>query len=290
MRLEAAVGTAGWDETRALALVGARRRRTENGLALAESGDGPPLLLFHGGSGAWNHWIGNLAALSRRFRVLAFDLPGFGLSEDVDSEISNPAYIAKVEAAVEELVAPEAPIHLCGFSFGSMVAASLALSLGTRAAALTLIGPSGFAPPKRTLTLYGPRSLEKRLGRPPGPADLREMHRNNFSQMMLSRPLALSDPLIDLHAWNVARARFNSRRLSWSGDMPRVFGSLRLPSLIVYGELDPSQPPTIAGRVNELLALRPDCEKLGLAEVGHWAPWEAADRVNEALLGFHGSV
>src|SRR3546814_1155899 len=37
-------------------------------------GEGPPLVLLHGGSGSWTHWFRNIPALARRYRVIAADL------------------------------------------------------------------------------------------------------------------------------------------------------------------------------------------------------------------------
>ena len=37
---------------------------------------GAPLVLLHGGSGSWMHWIRNVEDLSRDFMVLVPDLPG----------------------------------------------------------------------------------------------------------------------------------------------------------------------------------------------------------------------
>jgi pimeloyl-ACP methyl ester carboxylesterase len=44
----------------------------------------PILLLFHGGSGSWIHWIRNVLPLSRHFAVYAADLPGLGDSDPPD--------------------------------------------------------------------------------------------------------------------------------------------------------------------------------------------------------------
>ena len=44
-------------------------------------GEGPPLVLLHGASGSWTHWIRNILPLAARFRVLVPDMPGFGDSE-----------------------------------------------------------------------------------------------------------------------------------------------------------------------------------------------------------------
>ncbi len=49
-------------------------------LQLDDEGSGPPLLLVHGFPLDRSMWAGQVAGLSRRARVLAPDLPGFGAS------------------------------------------------------------------------------------------------------------------------------------------------------------------------------------------------------------------
>ena len=42
-------------------------------------GSGPRcVVLFHGGHGAWSHWIRNIPALAERYTVIAADAPGCG--------------------------------------------------------------------------------------------------------------------------------------------------------------------------------------------------------------------
>ena len=42
---------------------------------------GKPLVLLHGGSGSWNHWVCNVLPLSQQRSVWALDTPGLGDSE-----------------------------------------------------------------------------------------------------------------------------------------------------------------------------------------------------------------
>lgn len=47
-----------------------------------EWGQGQPLVLLHGGSGSWTHWLRNLLPLvDAGYRVIAPDIPGFGESD-----------------------------------------------------------------------------------------------------------------------------------------------------------------------------------------------------------------
>src|SRR5262249_61568135 len=43
--------------------------------------EGRPLLLLHGASGSWTHWIRNILPLAEHFQVFAPDMPGFGDSD-----------------------------------------------------------------------------------------------------------------------------------------------------------------------------------------------------------------
>ncbi|WP_048820521.1 alpha/beta fold hydrolase, partial [Streptomyces ipomoeae] len=56
---------------------------TDKKIFVAETGDGPPVLLLHGGgpgaSGVSNY-SRNIAALAKEYRVIVPDLPGYGRS------------------------------------------------------------------------------------------------------------------------------------------------------------------------------------------------------------------
>ena len=46
-------------------------------------GSGEPLVLFHGGSGSWTHWIRNIPELSRHYELWVPDIPGLGEFDEV---------------------------------------------------------------------------------------------------------------------------------------------------------------------------------------------------------------
>ena len=64
----------------------------------------PTLLLFHGGSGSWIHWIRNVLPLSQHFTVYAADLPGLGDSDPPDDVRDVWSVTHCVEHAVKELL------------------------------------------------------------------------------------------------------------------------------------------------------------------------------------------
>ncbi len=264
-------------------------RQTANGVALREFGAGEPLILMHGGAGPWQHWVRNVDRLATAFRVIAIDQPGYGDSSRVEPDISNDDYLALAAAAVTGICTDAPRIHLAGFSFGGLIAAATAVALGPRAASLTMTGGAGYGPPTgRDFTLDSRRRLAGRLGRTPATRELRAMHAENLARLMLWDRSRIDDWAIAMQFRNVERTRFDSRRLSWSGDTPRLIGALTCPVKVIYGEHDAAAIPSIAERFEMCRATRPDIETHIIPACGHWAMYEAPETVNPLLLNFHG--
>ena len=91
-------------------------------------GVGPPLVLLHGASGSWNHWVRNIPALSAGRQVIAPDMPGFGDSGDVAEPHTADALADRVAAGLDAL-APPRPFHIAGFSFGGIIGGLLAIPI-----------------------------------------------------------------------------------------------------------------------------------------------------------------
>jgi pimeloyl-ACP methyl ester carboxylesterase len=264
-------------------------RLTANGVAFREFGAGEPLVLMHGGAGSWQHWVRNVDALATAFRVIAIDQPSYGDSAPVEPDIPNDDYLAVVADAVAEACGDAPRIHLAGFSFGGLIAAAIAVTLGPCAASLSMTGGAGYGPPKgRDFTLDSRRRLAVRLGRAPTEEELRTMHAENLARLMLWDRAMIDDWAIDMQFRNVERTRFDSRRLSWTGDTPRLIGALTCPVKVIYGEHDAAAIPAIAVRFEMCRARRPDIETHIIPACGHWAMYEAPETINALLLEFHG--
>jgi haloalkane dehalogenase len=82
-----------------------RSRRGANGLHYVDEGDGPPLLMIHGNP-TWSFtWRGVIEGLRDRYRCIAVDLPGFGLSRRPAGEygFTPHEHAVVIERFVEEL-------------------------------------------------------------------------------------------------------------------------------------------------------------------------------------------
>jgi pimeloyl-ACP methyl ester carboxylesterase len=268
-------------------------RRTSAGVAYRvfgpEAPGGEPLVLLHGGAGSWLHWVRNVEALATRFRVLAVDAPAYGESAAVPDDITDEGYLRLFHAAVDEMAEGAPRIHLAGFSFGGYVAAELAVRLGPRTASLSMTGGAGYgAPVGRPFTLDSQRRLARRLGRTPTEAELRAMHRDNLAKLMIWDAAKIDDWAVGMQHRNVARTRFDSRRLSWADGTPELIARLSCPVLVLYGEHDAAAIPPIAERITRCRAARPDLESRIIPNCGHWAMYEAPGAVNRLMLDFHG--
>ena len=113
-----------------------------------EWGAGPPLVLLHGASGSWTHWLLNIAGLATRFTVLAPDMPGFGDSDLPAGPQTPDALAAVVSDGIDAVVPRPAPLDLAGFSFGGIIAGLVAARQGPRVRHLVLVGPNGMALPR----------------------------------------------------------------------------------------------------------------------------------------------
>ena len=96
-------------------------------IAVADSGgDEPPLLLIHGNSSAKEAFANQFQAFRERYRVISFDLPGHGVSDNGDPE-KDYSLEAFVDVAEDVLKArgAENP-YVFGWSLGGYIAIELA--------------------------------------------------------------------------------------------------------------------------------------------------------------------
>ena len=136
-----------------------------------EAGEGPPLVHLHGAGGLRltpAHEI-----LARRFRLVAFEMPGFGASPENRRTADMPALAATMAEAAQNLGLDS--YCLMGSSFGGKVALWLALQQPDRVAALVLAAPAAIRPegaqpppgaPALVMRLRGPDrdpDLERRM-------------------------------------------------------------------------------------------------------------------------------
>ncbi|MGY6547855.1 MAG: alpha/beta fold hydrolase [Roseinatronobacter sp.] len=104
-------------------------------------GSGPDLVMIHGANGNARDFSFDLVdRMAGEFRVVAFDRPGFGFSDDFGGVLS-PVEQADILRAAAEVLGVERPIVL-GHSYGGAVAMGWALRAPNDLAGLTLLAPA----------------------------------------------------------------------------------------------------------------------------------------------------
>lgn len=241
----------------------------------------PPLLLLHGGFGSWTHWAANLPGLMLQRCVWTVDLPGLGSSGEMPEPYSTEHFAALLLAGLQKLPGLHTQFELVGFSFGAMIGGHLAALAGEHCTRCTLIGAAGFGDLHVQVPLLPPPTPDTQ------PRESDAIQRENLARLMLYRPEAIDDLAVYIHADNLARHRFRSRKLAGSNDLADVLPAISAQLVGVWGEQDAT-----AGGMDNLLqrkqlfsAAQAGAEFHLLSNVGHWAMYEAPAAINSILLG-----
>ena len=238
-----------------------------------------PLVLLHGGSGSWTHWLRNIDALVATGRELWIpDLPGFGAS-------ALPAVGTDADALVEPLCAGlqalmgEQPVDLVGFSFGGMTAGLLLAAHPRLAQRLVLVGaPAMGVVPKRQFELKAWRHLVD-------PEAQLAVHRHNLAALMLHDPQQIGGLALELHVANMRQDRMPGRRLSGTDILARSLPHIACPVYAIYGRHDTLYRDYMEPLAAAYAAAAPDFRGMTLIEgAGHWVQFEQAQAFNAALL------
>jgi pimeloyl-ACP methyl ester carboxylesterase len=234
-----------------------------------------PIVLMHGGSGSWTHWIKNIEVLSRQYAVWALDIPGFGDSElppgavDVDDLV--PYVVAGLKALFNGV-----PVPIIGFSFGGLLAGFVAAQVPNCVSQLVLVGVPALGLTQKPLVLRGLRPDMDET------AQLK-VHRNNLAVMMIADANSITEDTLHLQMNNVMRDRLKRRRIARGDVMLKLQTQWQCPVWGIWGEQD----ALYKGRLREVQERLSGCDlrRFEIIEnAGHWVQYEAALQFNQLVL------
>jgi pimeloyl-ACP methyl ester carboxylesterase len=264
--------------------VGASRRIEGGGsvFTYSEAGAGTPLVLLHGIGSAARAFDDQLAGLSDRLRVIAWDAPGYGGSTCLAPASPRASdYAAALAAMLDALGIPAC--HLVGHSLGTLIAASFAADHPQRILSLTLASVA--AGQARLPAAEREKALAQRLG------DVVELGPRRMAEQRGPRLLApgATPAMLRRVVETMAAVRpdgfSQAARMLASGDIKADIARLPadIPVQFLYGDADVITPPA---RNLEVAALRPTAPVHVVKDAGHAVYLEQPARFNSIVFDF----
>jgi pimeloyl-ACP methyl ester carboxylesterase len=258
---------------------------------------GPPLVLLHGITTAWQAWMPLLPALMLRWQVFALDLRGHGKSGRVSGRYRLEDYVADLASFLVKQV--ESPAVVIGHSLGGLAAIGAAIPVPDHIRAIVVadspmyresyldrVDPA-YDPALRDLAASG-RSVDEIAAR--------------FAELRICTPgTSVAVRQADIPGNDAAFLRFRARCLAQTDpealqmiidgralhepDLDLVLSQVRCPVLLL--QADPFRGAFLTDRdVARILAILPQASHVKFAGIGHQLHMENPAPVLRALAFF----
>src|SRR6201996_6865101 len=243
----------------------------------AQSGDGPPLFLFHSLLSDRASFDAIAPTLSLSFRVLVPELPGFGRSPAVAGDFADVA--DRMAEAVKDAAGGEETIVL-GNGYGGFVALQMALRHPGIAAKLVLAdGGAAFSEPGRqAFRNMAAASSAKGLAAITDVA----MRRLFAPEFQGEHPDLMADRRAAFLKTNEDVFRAACAQLA-ALDLRQELAKVKVPALVVVGEQDEATPPPMS---HELAAMLPDARLKIIPGCAHVPQLQAPKVFLETIADF----
>ena len=235
-----------------------------------------PLLLIHELGGSREFWDPVLPAFQRAFRVLRYDLRGFGMSEKVKT-LRLDDLLGDIVGLLDALAITE-PCHAVGPALGAGIALAFAAHFPARVRRLAVSSPATGVPPERRA-----QSLQRAAA----------VERDGM-RAVVEQSLARSYP----ERFRGDRQRFAQYQRRWLANDPEGFaainrmltemdltsqyGRIACPTLVIGCTYDTIRPPQ---EVEPIARQIPGARYIETAS-GHFMPHQTPELFVETVLPF----
>lgn len=248
---------------------------------------GEIVVLVHGNAAPYFSWDKNLAALTGAgFRVIRYDLYGFGYSARPDVDYSRALYDRQLMELLDKLKI-NGPINLVGTSQGGSIAVYFAATHPEKVKKLALLSPFiNVLPMKAIIGLIKIPGIGDYLGRV-----LLDRVNKNYPQKVFADAAAIPAEFTENYMKQLAYKGFKRARISnLRGDSLADFtpqyeqvGKTKIPVLFTWGTAD---KVIMADSVANIKKAMPSVEYHEIEGGGHLVHYEKPSPVNKILVDF----
>lgn len=248
-------------------------------VAYHRAGDGPPLLLLHGGWSDGRAWTPQLRGLAGDCTVVAWDAPGCGGSDDPPVGTDLGGYADTVVALADALGL--GAVHLGGASMGAVMALEVCHRHPRRVRSLALAGAyagwRGSLPPQEVAARV--TRIEAELDRPP------DEWIDDYLPGFFSGPVPGSTLELVRTMMRAVRPVGTRRMLAAvaAADLRDVLPTVAVPTLLLYGAEDARSPRAVADALHRAL---PGSRLTLVPGAGHDVNLEAPDAFDAEVRRF----
>ena len=243
-----------------------------------------PVVALHSSASGKSQWNALAAQLNDRYKLIAFDLPGYGTKWERSAE--HAGMDAVTIHVIKEIEAIGRPVHLIGHSFGGAAAIRIALKRPDLIKSLILYEPASF----HVLNSEGPAGRQLL-------SKIQKVEKTLNAALSVGRNDLGMKEFIEFwngdNAWDKMPERLRDRLASLatlvSSDFNCAYAEdwmlddlerLTMPTLMLMG----MESPAVAQRTSVLIANHiPTAELAMLPELGHMAPVNAPEWVNPRI-------
>jgi len=233
-----------------------------------EEGHGQPIFFIHGIGTGSEYWEEQFSILSSEYHTIAWDMPGYGASDNIPAPPFDVDSYTKVALELISCLGIR-NCHLVGQSLGALIAARLAAQFPRVALSLTLSHPLvglGMMPKSEREVVAAARI---RLFEELGP--LRFAHEKGPAILAPNVNHLLRQKVIELMSSVRAPGLRNAVHMMSEADIFDDLSVIKVPTMVICGDCDPVAPL----RVCRSISAASDTFMLEvLSDVGHYGAVE----------------
>lgn len=244
-----------------------------------ERGSGEPIVFLHGVGSDAGGFAPQLAYFSRSYRAMAWNMPGYGEAEPLET-MTFPAVAQALAIQLDQLGIRR--VHLVGHSLGGMIAQEFAALFPDRLLTLTLYATSAsFGRPDGE---FQQKFIADRLAPIEAGQTLADMAPGTMDAMMGDAADPQGRAIAIASMGRVSTTSYvQAVRCIVSFNQREALAPIAVPTLLIGGSVDANAPAPMMARMAERIA---GAEFVVLDGLNHMAHLENPSLFNETLARF----